>query len=175
MKKSLAGIFAVGLLAGTTQLPAQTYTLTDLGSVAPETVSVGYGLNSAGQAAGTSSNPSGAIATLFSDGQAINLGLLEANDVSVATAINASTEVVGFEYFSSVPSLIRKQFLLSADGHTAGGVYLWEEEEAARSFMQQRVAPMIREKFQVEPTIEFYHSPVLVENGEPQKRAGVNR
>ena len=70
--------------------------------------------------------------------------------------------------FRNVPGLIRKQFLLSADGRTAGGVYLWEDEEAARSFMQQRVAPMIREKYQVEPTMEFYDSPVLVGNGEPQ-------
>jgi probable HAF family extracellular repeat protein len=101
MKKNLAGMFAIGLLANATQLLAQTYTLTDLGAVAPETVSQGYGLNSVGQAAGTSSNPNGAIATLFSHGQAFNLGLLEANDVSVATAINDSTEVVGFEYFSS--------------------------------------------------------------------------
>jgi probable HAF family extracellular repeat protein len=101
MKTRLAGMFAIGLLANTTQLPAQTYTLTDLGAVAPETVSQGYGLNSVGQAAGTSSNPNGAIATLFSEGQAINLGVLEANDVSVATAINGSAEVVGFEYFSS--------------------------------------------------------------------------
>jgi hypothetical protein len=67
--------------------------------------------------------------------------------------------------FRNVPGLTRKQFLLSADGRTAGGVYLWDEEEAARRFMQQRVAPMIREKFRVEPTIEFYHTPVLVENG----------
>jgi probable HAF family extracellular repeat protein len=101
MKKNLAGMFAIGLLANTTQLPAQTYTLTDLGAVPPETVSQGYGLNSAGQAAGTSSNPNGAIATLFSDRRAIDLGLLEANDVSVAAGINASAEVVGFEYFSS--------------------------------------------------------------------------
>jgi probable HAF family extracellular repeat protein len=56
-----------------------------------------------GQAAGTSSNPSGAIATLFSNGKAFNLGTLEANDVSVATAINGTAEVVGFEYFSSSP------------------------------------------------------------------------
>jgi probable HAF family extracellular repeat protein len=103
MKTRLAGMLAVSLLAATTQLPAQTYTLTDLGAVAPETVSQGYGLNGVGQAAGTSSNPNGAIATLFSDGHAFNLGLLEANDVSVATAINASAEVVGFEYFSSTP------------------------------------------------------------------------
>ena len=70
--------------------------------------------------------------------------------------------------FRNVPGLIRKQFLLSADGRTAGGVYLWQDEESARDFMQQRVAPMIREKFHVEPTIEFYHSPVLVENAEAQ-------
>ena len=89
---------------------------------------------------------------------------------AVPTTINASQMRAAFAQaapaFHNVPGLIRKQFLLSADGHTAGGVYLWAEEQAARTFMQQRVAPMIREKFGVEPTIEFYHSPVLVENGE---------
>jgi hypothetical protein len=69
--------------------------------------------------------------------------------------------------FRNVPHLLRKQFLLSADGRTAGGVYLWEDEAAARTFMQQRVAPMIRDTFRVEPTIEFYDSPVIVENVEP--------
>jgi hypothetical protein len=91
---------------------------------------------------------------------------------AVPTTINASQMQAGFKQvapaFRNVPGLVRKQFLLSADGRTAGGVYLWEEEQAARSFMLQRVAPMIREKYQVEPTIEFYHSPVLVENGAPQ-------
>ena len=91
---------------------------------------------------------------------------------AVPTTINASEMRAGFTQaapaFRNVPGLIRKQFLLSADGRTAGGVYLWEEEEAARSFMLQRVAPMIREKFRVEPTIEFYHSPVLIENGGSQ-------
>lgn len=88
---------------------------------------------------------------------------------SVPAALSTSQMATAFTQaapaFRNVPGLIRKQFLLSADGRTAGGVYLWEEEEAARTFMQQRVAPMIREKFKVEPTIEFYHSPVLVENG----------
>ena len=91
---------------------------------------------------------------------------------AVPTTINESQMRAGFTQaapaFRNVPGLIRKQFLLSTEGHTAGGVYLWEEEEAARSFMQQRVAPMIRKKFQVEPTIGFYDSPVLVENGELQ-------
>jgi heme-degrading monooxygenase HmoA len=64
----------------------------------------------------------------------------------------------------NVPGLVRKQFLHSKDCRTGGGVYLWNDERAAHAFMNQRVAPMIREKFHVEPTIEFYESPVIVEN-----------
>jgi len=66
--------------------------------------------------------------------------------------------------FRNVPGLVRKQFLRSKDCRTVGGVYLWNDEASARTFMTQRVAPMIREKFKVEPTIEFYDSPVIVEN-----------
>src|SRR6187399_58134 len=62
--------------------------------------------------------------------------------------------------FRSVPGLIRKQFLHSKDCRTAGGVYLWNDEGAARAFMNDLVAPMIREKFHVDPSIEFYDSPV---------------
>jgi hypothetical protein len=66
--------------------------------------------------------------------------------------------------FRNVPGLVRKQFLCSKDCRTAGGVYLWNDELAAHAFMNERVAPMIREKFHVEPAIEFYDSPVIVEN-----------
>jgi hypothetical protein len=66
--------------------------------------------------------------------------------------------------FRNVPGLVRKQFLRSKDCRTAGGVYLWNDEGAARAFMNERVAPMIRKKYQVEPTMEFYDSPVIVEN-----------
>jgi len=66
--------------------------------------------------------------------------------------------------FRNVPGLVRKQFLRSKDCRTAGGVYLWNDESAARAFMNERVAPMIRQKFHVDPTIEFYDSPVIVEN-----------
>ena len=66
--------------------------------------------------------------------------------------------------FRNVPGLIRKHFLRSKDCRTAGGVYLWNDERAARAFMNDFVAPMIREKFRVEPTIEFYYSPVMIEN-----------
>lgn len=66
--------------------------------------------------------------------------------------------------FRNVPGLIRKQFLRAKDCRSAGGVYLWNDEKAARAFMNERVVPMIRDKFQVEPFIEFYDSPVIIEN-----------
>jgi probable HAF family extracellular repeat protein len=117
MKMHLATLITAALLAGTLSSPAQSYNLTDLGAVSGDTVSVGYGLNAFGQAAGSSSNPSAAIATLFSKGKAINLGLLEPGDVSVATGISDS-EVVGFEYFSSVPGNTAHAWLYSNGGLT---------------------------------------------------------
>jgi hypothetical protein len=92
------------------------------------------------------------VITRFAVPATLNVSQMQAAITQVAPA------------FRNVPGLVRKQFLLSPDGRTAGGIYLWDDEETARRFMQQRVAPMIREKFQVEPTIEFYHSPVIVEN-----------
>ncbi len=77
--------------------------------------------------------------------------------------IRAAFEEVAAK-FQNVPGLVRKQFLSSKDCQTAGGVYLWSDERAARLFMSERVAPMIRAKFQVDPIIEFYDSPVIVEN-----------
>jgi probable HAF family extracellular repeat protein len=66
-----------------------------------------------GQAAGSSSNPSGAIATLFSNGKAINLGTLEPLDVAIATALNGAGQVVGYEPFSSSPGNTFHAFLWS--------------------------------------------------------------
>src|SRR5205807_7640970 len=94
MKLALARLFAVGLVASTVSLRAQNYNVTDLGVVSGDSKSTGAGLNDSGQAAGTSSNPSAAIATLFSNGKAINIGNL-GGDVALATAINSVGQVAG--------------------------------------------------------------------------------
>ena len=96
MKIRLTGLF-VSMIAVATPLLAQNYNLKDLGAVAGQTVSSAYGLNAFGQAVGDSSSPNGAIATLFSGGKAINLGTLVAGDVSLATCINGSSEIAGYE------------------------------------------------------------------------------
>jgi probable HAF family extracellular repeat protein len=98
MKLTIIGLFVAGLVATVVPSPAQTYSIKDLGAVPGDSVSVGYSLNDLGQAAGTSSSPSGAIPTLFSDGAAIDLGTLVPGDVAVATGINQSAEVVGYEF-----------------------------------------------------------------------------
>jgi probable HAF family extracellular repeat protein len=104
MKLYLPALPVTALLASATISPAQSYNLTDLGAVSGQTVSAGYGLNGLGHAVGDSSSPNGAIPTLFSGGKAFDLGTLETGDVSVATCLNGSAEVAGYEPFVSDPN-----------------------------------------------------------------------
>ena len=97
MKLRFATAFAVALMAATPASFAQSYNVKDLGAVAGDEVSVGYGLNASGQAVGTSSNPSAAIATLFSNGKAVSLDN-NSGDVSIAAAINKNGELAGSFY-----------------------------------------------------------------------------
>jgi hypothetical protein len=79
---------------------AQTYTVTDLGTLSGNLVSKAYALNNAGVAAGTSSDPTAAIAVMFSGGHATSISTLQSS-VSVATAINGSGQIVGWSQFQS--------------------------------------------------------------------------
>ena len=63
-------------MAGAMPSHAQSYNITDLGALPGDTISFPAGLNSLGQAAGTSANAMTGIATLYSDGNAISLGTL---------------------------------------------------------------------------------------------------
>lgn len=66
--------------------------------------------------------------------------------------------------FKDPSGLLRKYFLISEDGKTGGGVYLWNSMEQARTFSEGVLRPMIRDKFQVQPSIEYYDAPVVVDN-----------
>ncbi|MBO0696067.1 MAG: YdhR family protein [Verrucomicrobia bacterium] len=66
--------------------------------------------------------------------------------------------------FKHPSGLLRKYFLISEDGKTGGGVYLWNSMEQARTFSEGVLRPMIRDKFQVQPSIEYYDAPVVVDN-----------
>jgi len=66
--------------------------------------------------------------------------------------------------FKHPSGLLRKYFLISEDGKSAGGVYLWNSMEEARTFSEGMLRSMIREKFHVEPSIGYFESPVVVDN-----------
>ena len=66
--------------------------------------------------------------------------------------------------FTRPSGLVRKYFLVSEDGKTGGGVYLWKSIEQARSFSEGALRPMIKEKFRVDPSIEYFDVPVVVDN-----------
>ena len=66
--------------------------------------------------------------------------------------------------FRQPSGLLRKYFLISEDGKTGGGVYLWKSLEEAHTFSEGVLRTMIRDKFQVEPSIEYYEAPVVVDN-----------
>lgn len=67
-------------------------------------------------------------------------------------------------HFQQPAGLLRKYFLISEDQKTGGGVYLWNSMEQARTFSEGVIRPMIRSKFQVEPSIEYFDAPVVVDN-----------
>lgn len=66
--------------------------------------------------------------------------------------------------YQEVPGLIRKYYLLSEDGGTAGGVYLWETREAAEAMYDREWSAFIREKYGVDPVVTYFQSPVVVDN-----------
>lgn len=65
--------------------------------------------------------------------------------------------------FQNVEGLVRKYYLLSEDGKTAGGVYLWKREELARQ-AHARFSADIKERFGVAPSVTYFKSPVIVDN-----------
>ncbi|MDE0392539.1 MAG: YdhR family protein [Rhodospirillales bacterium] len=66
--------------------------------------------------------------------------------------------------YRSVPGLIRKYYLLSEDGRTGGGVYLFDSREDAERRYDAAWRAGIRERLGAEPSIEYFESPVIVDN-----------
>ncbi len=96
----LTGMTLLCLFISTARSGAQQYTLKDLGTLPGNSVAKAFALNNEAQAAGDSSSPTAAIATLFSGGKVTNIGT-PGSSVSAATAINDSGQVAGWNSFDS--------------------------------------------------------------------------
>ena len=66
--------------------------------------------------------------------------------------------------YRDVKGLIRKYYLLSEDGATAGGVYLWQSREAAEQLYTDDWQAFIMQKYGTEPSVTYFDSPVIVDN-----------
>ena len=66
--------------------------------------------------------------------------------------------------YRGVEGLIRKYYLLSEDGGTVGGVYLWNSREEAEQLYTDEWKRFILEKYGSEPTVTYFESPVIVDN-----------
>lgn len=60
--------------------------------------------------------------------------------------------------------LVRKYYLLTENGKTAGGVYLWDSKKDAEAMYTPAWEKFIREKYGVGPSITDFSSPVIVDN-----------
>jgi hypothetical protein len=66
--------------------------------------------------------------------------------------------------YREVSGLIRKYYLLSTDGATAGGVYLWRSLEDAERLYTDDWRRFIAEKYGAEPSVHYFATPVVVDN-----------
>jgi hypothetical protein len=72
--------------------------------------------------------------------------------------------------FRGAPGLIRKYFLYD-DGPTGGGVYLWESREAAERMYNDAFKKRIADNYGTVPQIDYYETPVIVDNQLAEKAA----
>jgi hypothetical protein len=66
--------------------------------------------------------------------------------------------------YREVQGLIRKYYVLSQDGGTAGGVYLWNSQADAERLYTDEWKQFIRNKYGADPTVTYFESPVVVDN-----------
>ena len=66
--------------------------------------------------------------------------------------------------YQGVTGLFRKCYVLSEDGRTAGGVYLWRSRADAEAVYTESWKNFVQEKYGTAPSITYFDSPVVVDN-----------
>ena len=66
--------------------------------------------------------------------------------------------------YRNLPGLVRKYYIRSEDGMTAGGVYFWENREAAEKVYTGEWRAFVEKLYGSAPAIDWFESPVVVDN-----------
>ena len=65
--------------------------------------------------------------------------------------------------YQNVDGLRRKHYLLTDDGRTAGGVYLWDSREQAEALYDDEWRARLTARYGSEPHVTYYDSQVTVD------------
>ena len=66
--------------------------------------------------------------------------------------------------YQNVPGLVRKCYILSQDGNTVGGIYLWNSHAEAEAMYTESWRDFVREKYGSDPSVTYFETPVVVDN-----------
>lgn len=66
--------------------------------------------------------------------------------------------------YQGMAGLLRKNYWMSEDGRRAGGIYVWASRADADRLYTADWKRFVQGKYGVPPSIEFVHSPVMVDN-----------
>lgn len=68
--------------------------------------------------------------------------------------------------YQGLKGLLRKNYWVSEDGRRAGGIYVWTSRADADRVYTAEWKKTVADKYGSPPTIEYLHSPVMVDNRE---------
>ena len=66
--------------------------------------------------------------------------------------------------YQNLPGLVRKYYLRSEDGRTAGGVYLWESRAQAEQGYSDEWRERVTKLYGNAPQVTYFDTPVIVDN-----------
>jgi hypothetical protein len=66
--------------------------------------------------------------------------------------------------YQGLSGLLRKHYLLSEDGLTAGAVYVWESRAEAEKLYSSEWRQLVTDKYGSEPSVLFFDNLVTVDN-----------
>jgi hypothetical protein len=66
--------------------------------------------------------------------------------------------------YRGVAGLYRKRYVVSEDGNSVGGIYLWNSRAEAEAMFTDSWRAYVREKYNSDPSVTYFDSPVVVDN-----------
>jgi hypothetical protein len=66
--------------------------------------------------------------------------------------------------YQGILGLVRKYYVLSQDGNSVGGIYLWNSRAEADAMYTESWRAFVQEKYDTDPSLTYLDSPVVVDN-----------